>query len=182
MTPRAILITGRPGIGKTTLIRKLLVQIKATNVAGFYTEEIREGGSRQGFRLRSLAGAEGILAHVRITGPYAVGRYGVDVEGFEAFLGAIPFGDAGLVVIDEIGKMECLSPLFRRLMCGLLEAGTPLIATIAKKGSPFMDEIKRTPGVRLLVITEASRDSVLGEAARLVRAVPEDGGDEQSRS
>jgi nucleoside-triphosphatase len=170
MIPRAILITGRPGIGKTNLMKKLVVQIKATNVAGFYTEEIREGGARKGFRLRSLSGAEGILAHVSIRGPHTVGRYGVDVEGFEGFLEEIPFVDADVVVIDEIGKMECLSPRFPSLIRGLMESGKPLIATIAKKGIPFIDEIKRTPGVRLLEVTEANRDTILEEIACLAKA------------
>ena len=81
-----ILITGLPGSGKTTLFKRLLDALRNLNPTGFYTSEIREGGTRKGFRLKSLDGRSGVLAHVGFQTGYRVGKYAVDLEGFEAFL------------------------------------------------------------------------------------------------
>ena len=86
MTKRHLLITGLPGTGKTTLLVRLARSLAEFRPAGFYTEEIRERGERLGFRLMSLDGRKGILAHVEFRGKERVGRYCVDVKGFEAFL------------------------------------------------------------------------------------------------
>src|SRR5512139_3885766 len=85
-----ILITGLPGSGKTTLLRKVAEELKPLHPAGFFTSEIREANTRKGFELRSLNGKKGLLAHVDILSPHRVGKYKVDVKGFEAFLETIP--------------------------------------------------------------------------------------------
>lgn len=58
-----LLISGRPGVGKTTLIRRLADAL-GNRAGGFYTEEIRESGDRTGFRLVTLRGRSAIFAHV----------------------------------------------------------------------------------------------------------------------
>ena len=78
-----VLLTGRPGIGKTTLIKKV-IDMTSLSKGGFYTEEIREAGQRVGFSLTTLDRKESVLAHVKIRSPYRVGRYGVDIDSFEA--------------------------------------------------------------------------------------------------
>lgn len=158
----AILITGLPGSGKTTLIRKIARALPGA--AGFYTEEIRERGLRRGFRLASLDGRTGVLSHVDIRGPRRVGRYGVDVDGFEAFLENLPLKAARIVVMDEIGKMECLSPRFRELITQIISSpAKTAVATIALRGTPFIESLKRTQGARLVELTVRNRDALADE-------------------
>jgi nucleoside-triphosphatase len=159
-SPKNLLITGTPGVGKTTLIKELLNQLKHLSAAGFYTEEIREGGIRKGFELVDLGGQRRMLSHVQIEGPYRVGKYGVDVERFDEFLEGASFLDSktNLVVIDEIGKMECYSDKFTSLIQKLLESDTLVIATIARKGGSFIAEIKKRSDVKLFELTLENRN------------------------
>lgn len=168
-----ILITGPPGTGKTTLIKKIAARLPGA--VGFYTEEIRDRGVRKGFRLVSLgsgtfAGNESVLSHTDIKSPHRVGKYGVDIEGFEKFLGRIPLEGAPTVVIDEIGRMECLSAVFRTMITELLRAPEKtVVATVALKGTPFIEGLKKTPGARILEVTKKNRDALAGEAVSLLR-------------
>lgn len=165
---RHLLITGLPGVGKTTLIRELAKRLAEFEAAGFYTEEIRnERGIREGFRLVTLCGRQLIFSHIRHTGPYRVGRYGVDVEGFECLLEELDLRDslAPLIIIDEIGKMECFSRRFIDNVMLLLGGPKTLIATIALKGEGFIREVKRRPDCRLVTVTRENRDRLLDELA-----------------
>jgi nucleoside-triphosphatase len=79
-----VLLTGPPGVGKTTLMKRVVEELGHLDPVGFYTAEIREGGARKGFQLESLDGRTGLLSHVDIKGPLRVGRYKVDLAGFDS--------------------------------------------------------------------------------------------------
>ena len=170
-----IFITGLPGVGKTTFIINLANELKDLSMAGFYTAEIREGGIRKGFELISLDGKKSILSHVDFKSDNRVGRYGVDVKGFEVFLNALGLAQskADVLLIDEIGKMECHSSRFRQLISSLLDADKPLVATISLRSEGFISEIKRRPDVRVLELTTANRESLVTEVANSVRSLME---------
>ncbi len=168
ITEKNLLITGLPGVGKTTLIKRLYEPLKDLRPVGFYTGEIREGGERKGFELISLEGKRGLLSHKHIESPYKVGRYRVDIRSFEEFLDGISFFDhsAGLIVIDEIGKMECLSNRFKKLLREVLASGKWVIATIALKGSGLIAEVKQRDDVKLFEITKKNRDLLFSDILR----------------
>ncbi|TKS58448.1 MAG: hypothetical protein EWM72_02987 [Nitrospira sp.] len=161
-----ILITGLPGVGKTTLIRDLAKRLAEYRPAGFYTEEIRnEQGIREGFRLMTLCGRQLVLSHIHHPGPYHVSRYGVDVPGFEQLLGELDLRHAQsrLIVIDEIGKMECFSRRFREDVTALLNQQSMLVATIALKGEGFIRQVKDRPDCRLVMVTRENRDHLTSD-------------------
>jgi len=161
LNPPRILLTGPPRCGKTTVIKKV-VELFPGRAAGFYTQEVRERGERVGFEIVTLAGQKAWLSHVDFPGPHRVGKYGVSLENLHRValpaLEAAP--DIGLVVVDEIGKMECLSPEFIAAMERLCTAPVPLIATVAEKGGGFMARVKDKPGVVLITVTSANRDAL----------------------
>jgi nucleoside-triphosphatase len=162
MIVRAWLLTGRPGVGKTTCLRGTLEHLGCP-AGGFFTEEIREAGERVGFALVTLDGRRATLAHVRRRGGPRVGKYGVDVEaldrlGVPAIREAV--GRRALVVVDEIGKMEMASPAFGRAVEEALAADVTVLGTILGAAHPWADRIKRGRGVRVLEVTPANRDGL----------------------
>jgi len=154
------LITGKPGVGKTTLVRKIIERMISVNIVGFYTAEIRSKGSRLGFELQGINGKRQILAHVDIDSRYRVGRYGVNIDGFEVLLDTLDLldPDVELIVIDEIGKMELFSSHFQRLVRNVLNSDKQVLATIPLKGNEFIREIKKRSDIHLFEVTYGYRD------------------------
>ncbi len=157
---RILLLTGVPGVGKTTLVRRVAARLGGLRVAGFTTEEIREGGRRLGFRIVDFGGRDRIMAHVDFPGPARVGRYGVDLAAIEAVAATslAPDPAVDLYVVDEIGKMECLSEGFVAAMRALLDSDRRVLATIARKGGGFIAEVKRRGDAELWEVTARSRE------------------------
>jgi len=152
-------------------MKKLAQELEDTAPAGFYTDEIREGGVRHGFELASLDGRKRLLSHIDIKSTYRVGRYGVDIRGFEMFLDALALTDpnVGLVMIDEIGKMECLSQRFKSVVRTVLDSGKVVIATVALKGPGFIAEVKGRDDAMLFEMTLENRDALAEEILRHVK-------------
>src|SRR5215510_13251006 len=124
-SPPRLLLEGRSGIGKTTVTRRLTTLLRAAGVplGGFVSDEIRVGGRREGFTVEAVSGDRGVLAHVDLPGPPRVGRYGVDLRAFEriALLTLAASQPGGVVVVDELGKMELASAAFRDAVAALLD-------------------------------------------------------------
>lgn len=166
-----ILLTGLPGCGKTTALMQIIANLDSRKVAGFYTQEIRENNVRKGFCRAHLDGASGILAHVDIKGPFKVGKYGVDVAGFEKSV--VPILDveqtnAELFILDEIGKMECLSKKFVAVVCRLFASDKSVLATVAQKGTGLISEVKNYPDVKIFKLTQQSRAKTITEILQIL--------------
>lgn len=160
-----ILITGRPGVGKTTAVKKILSALDL-KPGGFYTEEIRAGRERKGFMIKTFAGKSGTLAHIDNKGGPRVGKYGVDIESFESTV--IPeledaISNRKLVVIDEIGKMELFSLRFKDLVLQALDGPAPILGVIKESGNGFIGNIKQRQDVRLFKITLVNRESIISD-------------------
>jgi nucleoside-triphosphatase len=175
MAAPLLLVTGTPGIGKTTVIRKVVERLRPRPMSGFYTEETRKGAQRTGFRVVTLDGETGPLATVGKGGRPHVGRYRVDVDGFEeAALESLQLRpDIELYVVDEIGKMEGYSDRFIESMKRLLASKVPVIASVALHGAGFIDEVKSHSRAELIHVTQKNRDELPKQlASRLAQASP----------
>ena len=105
-SPHILLLTGMPGVGKTTIVRQVAAQLNGQRSGGFYTEEIRLCGERQGFRLVTLDGRERVIAHVNFPKTYQVGKYGVDVAAIDEIVqfSLAPSPAVQIYLVDEIGN------------------------------------------------------------------------------
>jgi len=157
-----VLLTGDPGCGKTTLIKDV-ISVVGKSAGGFYTDEIRERGIRQGFNIVTLNGVKVILSHVDFKHSYRVSKYIVDVNALEtvaapAVMRAIEIRD--IIIIDEIGKMELFSSAFQDAVEQALDSPKKVLGTIMRAASPFADAIKRRDDVEIITLSRANRDAV----------------------
>ncbi|KAL9148632.1 hypothetical protein ABFS82_12G054800 [Erythranthe guttata] len=173
---KCFLVTGAPGVGKTTLIIRVLEALKLSNpnlkIQGFYTREVREGGERIGFEVVTLDGRKAPLASTNISSRESqrwpnVGRYKVDVSSFESL--ALPElqvkEDSDLFVIDEVGKMELFSSSFFPAILRVLESNIPLLATVPlpKSGCrdiPGVARLKNQTGATIYTVDSSNRDAM----------------------
>jgi nucleoside-triphosphatase len=172
MSESVFLISGRPGSGKTTVVRRI-VGLLAVSAGGFYTEEVRGAdGRRAGFEIVTLQGSRAVLAHVDVRSPYRVGRYGVSLQNIDET--AVPavhdaMESCDLAVIDEIGKMELCSRAFREAVTAAIESGKPVLGTIMLAAHPFADAIRSRPDVRVFLIDPGNRDRIAGVVLERLR-------------
>ena len=176
-----IILTGVPGIGKTTLIESIASAL-GDRAGGVVTREIREGGCRTGFAIESLDGERRVLASKHIRQGPRIGPYRVDVENLEAVgVGALrrALGRRQVVVIDEIGKMELISPDFRAMILEALESDLPTIATMGVSKHAFMEAVRKRPDVKIIGITAENRDGLQNRVEAMIESALSDGGPER---
>jgi nucleoside-triphosphatase len=170
---RVLLLTGRPGVGKTTIIKRVTEEL-GDRAGGFYTEEIRGPGGRKGFRLVTLDGPDAVMAHVDLKGRGRprVSRYGVDVGAVER-VGVTALRqamrDRRIVIVDEIGKMELFCGPFKDVVLQAVGGPHVVIATVMAKPNPWIDALKAMPQVEVWEVTVKSRD---GMSEKVVQWLP----------
>lgn len=161
---KTLLLTGHPGIGKTTIIRTIVAQL-GNKAGGFYTEEIVGPGGRKGFRLITLDGKETTIAHIDLRDYKTprVGRYGVDVAALERVgVAALrrAMQEKKLVVVDEIGTMELYSRAFCDTVMLAILGPAPVLGTIMSHPHPESDVFKTLAQVTLWEVNRTTRDDL----------------------
>ena len=168
-----LLLTGHPGIGKTTLVKRLIQRLGHLALSGFYTEEIRTRGRREGFRAVALNGTSGVFAHrdFQTASRHRLGPYGVHPGMLEKLV--LPHLDwkrkrPDLMVVDEIAKMELLSRPLREAILELLDSPCPVLGTISLHGAGVLKRIRDREDVHLVKLTRKNRSVLHGEILRRV--------------
>ena len=161
---RVWFITGRPGIGKTTVLLKVVEGLRAEGfkVGGMISREVRRGGSRIGFEILDIAsGRKGWLAHIKQPVGPKIGKYRVNLNdlnsvGVRAILEALEKAD--VIAIDEIGPMELYSKEFVDAVRKALENVKPLIGTVHfRVKHPLIDHLKSREDSEILEVTLQNR-------------------------
>jgi nucleoside-triphosphatase len=161
-----LLLTGPPGIGKTTVIWRVAKDLAGMPIRGFTTRELRAGGQRVGFRLETFDERSMVLAHIDNRSARRVGKYGVDVEAFDRLVESLLGREhaESVFLIDEIGKMECLSRHFVAAMTAVLDSGVCVIATVGLRGEGFIQRVKTRRDADLWHVTRTNRDDLPAQA------------------
>ncbi|XP_067278110.1 cancer-related nucleoside-triphosphatase isoform X2 [Pseudorasbora parva] len=179
-----VFLTGVPGVGKTTLVKKVCEAMAsaAVSVSGFYTEEVRERGRRAGFDVVTLTGDRGRLSRLSTESAaggreYRVGQYVVDLQSFESL--TLPLfrnmceGRERVFVIDEIGKMELFSQAFIRAVRQTLDGSScSILGTIpVPKGKPLtlVEEVRSRQDVKIFMVTKENRDTIFDDIVSAVQ-------------
>jgi len=168
MFKRVLLITGSPGVGKTTLLLRVIEALRADgySVGGMISREVRSCGTRIGFEILDLAdkSKHGWLAHVNQKRGPQVGKYRVNLEdldsvGVEAILRAVK--ECHIIAIDEIGPMELFSENFRRAVLEAFESGKLVIAIVHWKArDKLIDAAKSREDAEIFTVTFENRDKL----------------------
>lgn len=166
-----IFLTGAPSSGKTTVIKKVIALLEVPAV-GFYTVEERINGRRTGFLMKSLDGGEGYLAHENLNSRCKVRRYGVSLENIASIAvpSILPVPGA-VIILDEIGRMECFSAGFRDAALRALDSDCVVVGTITLGGDRFIGEIKGRTDVELTGVTPENRDTLPMDIVHKIRTL-----------
>ncbi|MEM3452703.1 MAG: NTPase [Candidatus Hadarchaeum sp.] len=176
--PNNFLITGPPGSGKTTVLERTvsILRERGFKAGGIYCPEIRERGTRVGFKIIDLmTGEERILAHVNQPHGPQVSKYRVNVDNVDALSQAAierALKEADFVVIDEIAPMELYSVDFKRAVLCALDSLKPLLAVIHQRTTTgFIGEVKGRADVKIYEISPKNREKLPKTIADDVLAV-----------
>lgn len=155
-----IFVTGLPGSGKSQLVQDVLREL-GIRAGGISTPEIREGGTRTGFKIIDLlSGREGILASIEIKTKPRVSKYGVNLKdlkevGIKAIENALKNPDVKLLVIDELGAMEMCAPEFEQAVERVLASNKNILVVLHRK---FISKYKNRG--KLFMLTRGNFDQV----------------------
>jgi len=161
---RLLFLTGSPGIGKTTVLLRVVDALKArgNSVGGMISREVRSCGARVGFEILDLTtNRRGWLAHVNQKSGPQIGKYRVNIEDLDN-LGiasiAVAAENFDIVAIDEIGPMELYSEKFKEAVKKAVESGKVVVGTIHWKAKDeFIDEIKTRKDAEIYMVTYENR-------------------------
>jgi len=174
-----LLISGKPGVGKTTLTKKIVTKLRDKklnwDIVGFYTNEIRQDGLRIGFDIHTFDGLRGILARSnepQFKSKFRVGKYSVDITDLDNLVVPLLYKSSDILVIDELGKMELFSSKFRKAVLFAFDNQPRVLATLPYYKNPFLVSIRNRPDVHIWELTRSNHGEILKEIIKKILESP----------
>ena len=123
--------------------------------------------------IKTLDGKEGLLGHENIKSSYHIRRYGVSIENVESIAvpAITPQSEDTIVVIDEIGKMECFSAAFCDAALKVLDSPNMVLGTIAVGGTDFIQAIKERKDIKIFEVTLENRGQLPDQLLEIISPV-----------
>ena len=166
------LIVGDRGVGKSTLIRRIL-QALDRPVFGFETKKEACSHAEQPGKPIYIyeAGQPHVQTEENLAGYCDQQLLEVRTEVFDRFAPKLhgPFPHGSLILLDELGVMEASSQSFCDAVLSLLDGAAPVIAAVKHKNTPFLERVRSHPNCRCFYITEENRDVLYGEVLSFIQ-------------
>jgi len=142
MKIKNIFVTGSIGIGKSTVLRRVIACLSDVTVRGFRILSIYDKNQRLGFALDSLEGNNEVFAHVSLASPDRFDIYGFDYRVFEG-IGVTSLKHAlqqsDVILMDEIGVMEKRAKQFRHMILKCLDAPQLVLGAFQQRATWFAE-------------------------------------------
>ena len=166
------LIVGDRGVGKSTLIRRVLQELNRP-VFGFETK--KEATLEDPVRGCPIYIYDAGKSHIRtsnnLIGYHKERDMPAITAAFDRYAPKLlePMPEAALVELDELGFLEARSEAFCRAVLGLLDGDRPVLAAVKDRDIPFLNAIRAHPAARCFHITEENRDELFEEVLEFMK-------------
>ena len=171
------LIIGDRGVGKSTLIRRILKELKCP-VFGYETkkEEQLEDPLRGCPIYIYDAGKPHSQTEENLIGYHRDTDFGAFTAAFDRYapnlMGNVP--QDAIVELDEIGFLEAKSESFCQAVVRLLDGDRPVIAAVKNRELPFLNRVREHPNARCFTIIPENRDILYEEVLSFMKQQLED--------
>ena len=167
-----IFICGEVGVGKSTLIQRLLAQ-STRPLYGFITKKLDP--DENGFHpiyIHPAGAIERVYEETNLIGTCDRRIHNINLDAFNtlgvSYLQAEP---SGIIMMDELGFMEAQAEAFTRAVMDALDGDVPVVAAVkARFDIPFLDAVRAHPKGSLYMITRENRDQLLEELLPVIRS------------
>ena len=157
-----ILIVGSNGVGKSTLIRKLISGLSVP-VYGMITKKEDEGADGFCPVYIHRYGEPHRFSTENLVGKCKSGCSTAFPDAFDRFADKLVFPDNGVIVLDELGFLERNSPVFTNAILRLFDQAPLLIAAVRDKSTPFLDAVRAHPRAVCYPINAENRDALTAQ-------------------